>query len=544
MNDRTDRSPMPPAVRLGLLLAMLLLAACQGTAGPSPPSPRAGAAVRSSSRPPASPTPTLSPVTPAGSPLTALARYLARPATPVRTITGAVTIDARYAVDASAGRILSNNGANVIDLGGSAIVSNNGANLISDHGGGVVSNNGGNLISDQGGSVVSNNGGSFVSKTRGANLISDRGDQAQANWRRDYSLTTAEASVGESPATRPPSLGTLAPAAGMAIRAFDLESGAFVPLGAMPDGGPAYEILSDGLGAYTLFLPQESRTVMLLATPPDRDDARLTYSLLLGRKPLTTEIDEDTAMATRVIRRGYVRAWIENLSPPRPSPTPLALPSVMALPASTPAPVAPRDPRVIAGWRRVAELAASSGAHRLSAEARKRLAERIADVELAYSHPETTHLARTSTLFPYDGPDETVFDAYKGVMKTYREALTETLRAMVDRGEDPLAYLAQRPYVIAANRGRPDPYVFKKPGDVLEFVVDHYVLNSGQTHLESLQGMLEVITDLDLPVAPIGRLLAALEGSQADADRVFFLEDGGALAVVETLIVEAGRTAP
>ncbi len=244
-----------PWSRSWLLLA-LAATACAPTLAPVPaPSASAGPEVRRSAAPSANPSagpsaataPSANPsagpsaaaapsARPSAGPSAATApalRALVQPVPGALVLTGVARLDAAYVVGAGAGRILSNNGGSVLALG----------TFISDQGGGVLSNNGGNLISDQGGEAV-------------------------ADWSRGYRLAADEALP----------FGTLAPAAGMAIRLYDLERGAFVALGARAGGGePVYEVLSDAAGGYAVTAGSDPSVLMQVAEL----DARLPDAVVI-----------------------------------------------------------------------------------------------------------------------------------------------------------------------------------------------------------------------------------------------------------------------
>ncbi|MDB5098661.1 MAG: hypothetical protein JWM80_3082 [Cyanobacteria bacterium RYN_339] len=413
-------------------------------------------------------------------PAAATAATLQRPPGDVRALAGLVEIDARYAADSAAGRVISNNGSGVVAIGaagaglaaGSNVISNNGSGIISDHAAGAL-------------------------PVRGVG----------------FELLQA---------TPPPLVGVTAPAAGMALRAYDLTTAASLSLGVDAAGKPVYEVLSDGAGKFQVFVPAGASTnVLLTATAPGSQDPRLGYTAIATSG--TAGIDEDTALASDLIRRGYGRTMLLLFN--------TGVPDDEALKAET-----PEDrPKIQAGAKRLRDRVAAIGGKTWPLAKQQDVAQRIADIIMA-------RYDRKRDLC--DGSTESTFDAYARVMHAERLAVTSKMQELVGQGQDPLAFFAGRSYITRANAGRDVPYQIKKPADWVFVVGDFYITHGDLTNTQSLVGLFEAFSDLEVPSDTLPTYVAAYHGDQHAARRILYLDpDNGALPAINA-VLDAAAAAP
>ena len=427
---------MRPIIMLALGLS---LAACQAAPG-GVPTP-AGSARPRASRPPVEVKATPLPGPPApgataapqASPTASLApATLLKPATPSRTLTGVVRIDAAYAVSASGASIITNNGATAVAAAGQ-----------------LVSNNTGNLIANNGGALIANNGGA---------LISDRG--------AGYALAQAPAA---------PLLGTILPAAGLLVSARALGTGAMVPLGVDAAGAPVAAVLTNAAGAFELYVPAGTeRLVFEVRFPGDAaSDPRLAYDLLPANATDALVIDEDTAQVTRYVReacRGTIAKFILTDDVEK---TVADIADDAAAGLVEPLTALVREFRGLSG---------EVGLDRASAADKERVAARMTDVILAHVDLESVKL--TQAYWPdWLGPEEPAIPALIDIMRRVREATTRTLTA--DAG-----FFERQAYLARANEELPEgqpPFAIRKPADLNHFLVQAFVIpNKHHTETEAV----------------------------------------------------------
>ncbi len=478
------RSWVPVAV-------LSILAGCQVATSLVPgESPAAG---RSAAAGKATPRPSVGPVAPsaAASP-TAEPRILRRPASPVRTLTGSVAIDASYAAGAGGGQVVSNNGSRVLNVGGTALLSNHGASLISDNGAAL--------------------GGALIGSLRGSSLIG----------KIRYRLAQAEA----------PEVGVILPSAGMAVRVFSLASGSFLALGTDAEGQQVYEVLSDAAGRYEVFLPAtEAGTVLIVARPPGSDDPRLLYQLAASGTSGDGAVTEESSYATYYVKLGIARAmyrWVSGASGGAAEPG-----------ALTPAEFAD----VVAGREKL-RLAGATHTAKLPEGERLALAARLAEIAMARIDLQAIQTGTYTRLGAYAGPVEPAVPAFAAILGGYREAVTARMREVAARGEDPFAFFAGRPYFVRANAGRATPFSLRKPMDFVDFVVDQFMANDDPLAAMTSEGYREVGRDIPLgDLASYMRLDAALSGTKAAIDRALYLEPRGIFPALQTAIEQANPDA-
>jgi hypothetical protein len=389
---------------------------------------------------------------------------------------GELRVDARHVLALGLGRLVSNNGARAITFD-AGLTSASGA-------GGVVSNSGGNVVS---------NGGA------GLRLL-------QA-----------------SPGGELPLLGEELPMAGLTVVAVDPVSGERVPLGMDDAGLPVDTVVTDGAGGFKAYLPPGDRPMLLMAGPGEVVDPRLHLTTIQGAGPGRTVLDDDHAIITRNIRLVTSQAWRRNLDAP---------PAEATLRFAAGPDALARRRHMVALLRRVRDAA-------LPPEARDALAGRMADIGLGYADPTRIVLDRSLLLVPYDGPDETTFEASVGVLREARELAVARCRALADEGLEPFGYLAARPWAKAANEGRAEPWTFQRPADVITFLGEAYLFNPDLEFPVVSARILEVMADLGGDARPLLRLEAAIRSIEAATDRVLYVEQTGALEAFEAAIEEA-----
>lgn len=392
-----------------LAIALLALVAC----GPSVGKPAARATskptgVTSTATPrPASPSPGPTPThPPTATPAPVL---LARPTGEVKLIAGVVRIDATYALAAGA-KLVSNNGAAVLSAGGT-----------------LVANNSGNLVSNNGGAILSDHG-------------------------TGYRLTQADAKAGE-----------ILPAAGMVVTVRSLADGELLPLGTDPAGQPVYEVLTNALGGFELYLPANTATLLVetrfpKATGKAASDPRLAYDLVSDVASDKLVIDEDTALVTRYARQAWTETILkfclveDSAGLVREISTDASYKEVMI--------------QTIADFRAIAKETGLDKAPEASARA---AAARISDALIARVALSEIKLS-SATWSRWQGPEEPAIPALVDVLRQMREAIGAKLA--VDPG-----YFAQQAYVqeVNARRAPLPPYEIRKAADLNELIINEYL---------------------------------------------------------------------
>ncbi len=451
-------------------------------------------------------------------------RHLAKPATATRTIAGTVSFDAAYAIATTPARLLSNNGSSLLAVGaaafdgaiGAAVLANNGGRVVSDHGAGVIGQNGASVLSNSGGSLVSNNSSNLIGKIRAesdANLIGKIRSEGDAGLIGKIRFEVLQAAA--------PPLGTVAPAAGVAVRVFDIRNGSAVPIGLDEDGKPVYEVLTGAGGGYEVYPPADRLgNLVLHAGVPDVNDHRLRFNLIVPPRALAEAVDEDTSMATYFLHRSLVRSfliWTE----PAPHPADSWVPFT-------------NDPgvqgQVRAGRQKLKDEAGRLGLDRLTSAQRTALAERMVDLLVARVDHGSARLYFKGGPLGYTGPDERCFDAYVAVLRGVRDAATTRMRALAAEGEDPFAYFAARDYVKAAEARLGKPFVFKKPADLVDFMLEAYFTDPSLAPMESVLGLAAFSAELGIDTTLGTRFEAAALGSNLESARALYLGDGALMA--------------
>jgi hypothetical protein len=219
---------------------------------------------------------------------------LAKPASASTTLAGAIVVDAGYIVAQGGGNIVAQGGGNVVTAGplntndGGSLITNDGGSMTGGNGGTtIVAQGGGNIVAQGGGNLITNDGAGVVASD-GVTIVAQGGGNIVAQGGGNYRLAAA------------PAPGTQLPAAGMAVGAYSLTSGRYVPVGVDKAGKPVYTVYSNLQGAYELYVPADAGNVLVVANVPGSRDHRLAFDLLDGAGD---RLDEDTAMVTKLLRQ-------------------------------------------------------------------------------------------------------------------------------------------------------------------------------------------------------------------------------------------------
>jgi sugar lactone lactonase YvrE len=457
-----------------VLVVAALVAACART---GPASVKAGAA-----KPKPSPSVTVA-ATPNGPDL------LVAPKGDSTELSGTIAVDAAYAIEAGAAKIVSDNGGGLVANNGGSLLANSGSNmvggdpaqitshlgaaltgkvkLISDHGGGIIANNGGGIIANNGGGIVSDHGG-------GWRLLDVAGPAHKA-----------------------------APVGGMLVGVQSLTDGAFLPLGVDRNGKAVYAVYTDAKGAFKVHLPPGmAHNVLVVASIAGTQDTRLAVDLLArptAAKDL--QVDDATTLVTTYLRRAMIRR-VEEVVDPDP-----CMPTLASMGFAGSA--------LAIGLGAYQDLLTGEAYKALPREARRRVLVRLTDALLGQLDVEHAQVA--PGLEPGAKVTGAALPVLKGFMDALEHAAAERLAA------DP-AYFDKAFYVKVANldrRGRPAVQI-RKPSDLSEFIVDDFLATNDVPTAIRTEA---IMVDLGLPTqwyldvsAAGGSLIAAMGQTLADAE--------------------------
>ena len=314
--------------RLILTTLVLALGACQAPgangpatnaskapakAAPAKPSPRPATAASASAAPPI------------------VLDLLKAPEGATQTLTGTLRVDAAYLVAAGGGNVLSHNGAQIVAAGGGNMVAAGAGNLVAAGGGNIVAAGAGNIVAAGGGNLVAAGGGNIVAAgggnivaAGGLNMVAAGAGNMVAAGAGNYGLLDAVVPAPRfalAQATTAPArirAGDQLPAVGMLVSVVSLTTRKYLPLGVNAKGEPIYSVYSNSAGGYEAFLPPgEERNVLVVANVPGRGDGRLIYNTFSARTAVATQdVDEDTAVGTRYLRRCFVGRLTEIILAP------------------------------------------------------------------------------------------------------------------------------------------------------------------------------------------------------------------------------------
>jgi hypothetical protein len=154
------------------------------------------------------------------------------------------------------------------------------------------------------------------------------------------------------------------------------------------------------------------------------------------------------------------------------------------------------------------------------------LADRMAGALIARVDLGNTAIIKDLLLLRYDGPDESVFSAYMGVVHDAREATTRVMRRLEAEGKDPLRYFNERPYVIEGNARLATPIAIRKPVDLIDLVIQAYMTEIYSSPLATIEALQVVEADVDMPRQTFIRLFAGLMGNlRANAKPLYWGDD-------------------
>jgi hypothetical protein len=265
-------------------------------------------------------------------------------------LAGTIHIDASYIVATGGGNIVAAGGGNIVAAGGGNIVAAGGGNIVAAGGGNIIGINGGNIIASgggnivaagggnlipsgasgitatQGGSIVATGGGNIVAAgggnivaAGGGNIVAAGGGNIVAAGGGNFGLLAALPLDARVTSVAPPTvpLGTILPGVGLLVSAVSLKTHQYVPVGTNAKGQPVYVVYSNANGEYKLFLPKaEEGNVLVVATVPRSGDERLAYNTFtpLGNTATGVDVDEDTVVATRLVRFAFTERMIQILT--------------------------------------------------------------------------------------------------------------------------------------------------------------------------------------------------------------------------------------
>lgn len=454
--------------------------------------------------------------------LSTLIQRLRAPATGTRTLTGTLSIDAAYVLNTTQARLISDRGLGMVAVGaaepddalGRAVLDLAGGNIISDNVGGVISEHGGSLLSNNGGALVSNNSSNLIGKIRsenGGGLIGKIRSEGGGGLIGKLRFRVNQVDT--------PPVGTVAAAAGVAIRVFDVATGAPLPIGVDANGVPAYEVLTGAGGRFEVFPPAASNgSIVIHAGVPDIDDRRLRFDLVTSGGSGIQAVDEDSSLATHYLHRTLKRSYLSWFNP-EPLPADLFVPF-----HDDPAKVAV----VIAGRRRFKEESRRLGIDRLPPAQREALAGRITDLLLSRVDPVVTPLYLKPNGLAYAGkPEDRVFESLVEGLRAIRAGASKKMQVIAAEGRDPFKEFSSRSYVIDAEKRRGEPFEFRKPTDVADFVLEAYLGDPTVSPMEVVNALLALGADLDIDLSVMQRLEAAALGyNLASSEATYASADG------------------
>lgn len=426
----------------------------------------------------------------------------ALPLKPAAYLRGQVQVDANYLLSKGFGSLVSNNGSAAIQVTG--LLSNNGstslnpqaaAGLVANHGGGLISNHGGALLS-AGGGLLSNNGSTAI--------------QPQAAYR---GLLQAAAS---------PALGGQLPAAGMALRAFDLGSGEALPL-VGPAGEALGAVLSGPDGGYALVLGKApTGQVLVTAEVPGRVDPRLalrTFAQAEAEPNATAAepLNEERNVAIALMRVSFQRRLAEAL----------AVPDLAAYDIGTRWSV-PQVARtlLVQALEALRAEAKAAGFLKLNAAQQRQVGAGAADAILATLKIEAMRLDPKLSL-TYQGPSEPAVPALL-------EILRFTSKIAADRmATDPLIFDADAD-VMAFNQTLPEAerFFIRRPADFNAFFMEAFMTKNDSPILATRAFVSRYGNPVDpvTGVDQIARLKAGVDTATNEVGQSLLIPERGGMA--------------
>ncbi|MDB5101210.1 MAG: repeat containing protein [Cyanobacteria bacterium RYN_339] len=444
-------------------------------------------------------------------------------------VTGVVTLDAGYATAHGAkllgtalgvdGAIISNDGASVANAGGQ-IVAQGGGNVVVPAG--VVDLNGGSLITNDGGSIISNDGGGLITNDGGSIVAQGGGN-----------LVGAGLHVLATRTSQP------LPAAGMWVSVVDMRTGLPVALGQDPAGKPVFAVYSDAAGKFNVHVPKAvAANVRVIARAPGARDPRLALDVIAtARTGASQAVDEPNAVATSYIRYVLALKLLELIKlPPDKAATYFAR-------RGTDDGAAQYAQIFVAPLQKIKDAYTDVAAVTLPPQRQLELALLATDRLMA-----DMDLTAVKIDYSVYKPQEEAAAAFTGqpAVAGFADALRqigEHTRTVMAAQANAETYFAAKPYMLAANIGRPcNPYRVQKPADMGSFVVQAYLTASDDKVLDEMD---HVFYDLGVPPEQRDRIRAAgLSVFSALVQRLAFDDADAGASLVDQVAAHIRKSAP
>jgi hypothetical protein len=369
--------------------------------------------------------------------------------------------DAASLVGNDAASLVGNDAASLVGNDAASLVGNDSASLIVNDAGVVVSAGQGNviapLIANGGGNLIANGGGNLIANG-GGNLIANGGGNAIARW-----SLLAEEGVNSATAR----LGEILPAVGMRLRVESTVDGRRVSLGEQANGEPVYEVFTNALGAFTVYVPENiAENVRVVAEPGALQDQRLRYDLLVaGNGQRAAELDEDSKMMMGMLRTvlgGYIRDGLESRGM-NPSIRPDGDVSVVSNSTGD-----VNKDQLTAVRMELAALGEEIGFNRLSGAQKIAFGNEFADRAMAH--------VNLSAIRPFpDTFDEKISIVAMMVedFQYIRREITTRIDRLTDERKDVAQFFNAQPWLQGAMYLDQTCYTIKKPADFCDFLTRH-----------------------------------------------------------------------
>jgi plasmid maintenance system antidote protein VapI len=347
----------------------------------------------------------------------------------------------------------------LLNMDPSAVIAAGGGNVIAAGGGNVIAAGGGNLIK-VGGDVIAAGGGNVIAPGSG-----------------NYRTLAIEVPLGD-----------LLPAQGMVVVPVSLRTGEAL--------GPA--VLTDAEGRYTLQIPvTEKGNVRVIAAVPGKtaddpllDDPKLQSESLVSGTPAASGaqvvMDDDHALVSRFFRRAFLGRLDELLT------------------VSVKDPQGSGNPLFDEVWNGLIDAAIAAKTAEMPRKARRELAERLANNLIYHVDLRAIMVDRSGPDWPGE-TDETVFAAYREILRSARLAAAAKLRANRKFFDDQ-PYVREANARLAAEPGA-EAWVIRRPKELGHFVTAEYMEHSGR-----LGELKDVFASIGVKPKMVHRLRAAETG--------------------------------
>jgi hypothetical protein len=289
-------------------------------------------------------------------------------------------------------------------------------------------------------------------------LIANGGGNAIARW-----SLLAEEGVNSATAR----LGEILPAVGMRLRVESTVDGRRVSLGEQANGEPVYEVVTNALGAFTVYVPENiAENVRVVAEPGALQDQRLRYDLLVaGNGQRAAELDEDSKIMMGMLRTvlgGYIRDGLESRGM-NPSIRPDGDVSVVSNSTGD-----VNKDQLTAVRMELAALGEEIGFNRLSGAQKIAFGNEFADRAMAH--------VNLSAIRPFpDTFDEKISIVAMMVedFQYIRREITTRIDRLTDERKDVAQFFNAQPWLQGAMYLDQTCYTIKKPADFCDFLTRH-----------------------------------------------------------------------